>query len=88
MSDMKGGCRTAGVWGGAADLVEVFEHKLFVDGVPTPDLHPLSGAQHRQDVGPLLLRQTLDLTSLGGGRSDVRGAAAQTKTVIGCVWKQ
>lgn len=72
--------------GGAADLVEVFEHKLFVDGIPTPNLHPLGRAQYREDVGPLLLGQTLDLTSLcvWGGRCDVRGVAAQTQTPIGC----
>lgn len=46
------------------NLVKVFKYKLFVDGVPSHDLHPLSVMEQGQDVGPLLLSQTLDLPGL------------------------
>lgn len=48
------------------NLVEVFEDELFINGIPPPHLHPLGAAQQGEQVSPLLLAQTLDLTRLEG----------------------
>lgn len=70
------------------NLIEVFEDKLLVNSVPSYYFHPLGVLQQGEKVGPVLLSQTLNFTSLVGQSRGYQHSGSERGSIPGtrCDW--